>query len=179
MPVHAFRLAATDTAESPPAAPFSRLRPWLAALIVAVAFAATDRANAQDGFGMHGGATVDPDQGFFGMHYIKSVSGDLRIHPGADVGFGDGLTLATFHVDLAQWFDISPRWHLFFGGGPAVNVYRFDLGNGSDSDDSSTDVEGGFESMVGFAHESGVSFELRVGSNGSPDLRFSVGYTFK
>lgn len=69
-------------------------------------------------------------------------------------------------------------WQLYFGGGPAVNVYRFDLFPGANGD-SHTELEGGFDTMVGFAHDSGLMLELRVGASGSPDLRFGVGYTFK
>src|SRR5262245_27927533 len=91
-------------------------------------FAGAERAEAQRGFGLHGGATIDPDQGFVGMHFISNpLSGNFRVHPGADVGFGDSITLASFHIDFAQWFDLNPRWNLYFGGGPAVHVYRFDL----------------------------------------------------
>jgi hypothetical protein len=139
----------------------------------------TPRANAQDGFGLHGGGTIDPDQGFFGMHYVtRPLSGDLRVTPTADVGFGNSVVLAAFHIDFAQWFDINPRWNLYFGGGPVVNVYRFDLG-GLGGGNEETDIEGGFDTVVGFAHEHGMTFEMRVGANGSPDLRFAIGYTFR
>ena len=39
--------------------------------------------------------------------------------------------------------------------------------------------EGGFDTVVGFALSNGALFEMRVGANGSPDLRFGVGFTFK
>jgi hypothetical protein len=114
------------------------------------------------------------------MHYVsRPLTGDLRVHPGADVGFGDDVTLTAIHIDFAQWFEISQRWGLYFGGGPAVNIYRFDFGGPEGDDDSATEVEGGFDTLVGFAHESGWLFEMRVGSSGSPDLRFSVGYSFR
>jgi hypothetical protein len=145
-------------------------------LVAASPWACPGTASAQGGFGLHGGATIDPDQGFLGMHYITNpLTGDLRVHPGADVGFGDDLTLASLHVDFVQWFELNPRWHLYFGGGPAVNIYRFETGR----DDTATEVEGGFDTLVGFAHETGWTLEMRVGSSGSPDLRFAVGFTFK
>jgi hypothetical protein len=140
---------------------------------------AAGRANAQEGFGLHGGATIDPDHGFFGMYYIsRPLAGTLRIHPGADVGFGDDSLLAALHVDLAQWFEINPRWHLYFGAGPTVNIYRLDLRPSGDND-MLTDVDGGFETMVGFVRDRRWQLEMRVGANGSPDLRFTVGYTFE
>jgi hypothetical protein len=116
------------------------------------------------------------------MHFIsKPLAGDLRVHPGADVGFGNDVVLAALHIDFAQWFELNPRWNLYFGGGPTVNIYRFDLSAISRGaiDESDTEVEGGFDTLVGFAHESGWTFELRVGASGNPDLRFGVGLTFK
>jgi len=125
-----------------------------------------------------GGATVDPDQGFFGMSYVTApLSGELRLQPGADLGFGNDVILSTIHIDFAQWFTLNPKWQLYFGGGPAVNIYRFDFAN-SRGADSTTDVQGGFDTLVGFAHDSGATFEIRIGSNGSPNLRFAVGYGF-
>ena len=124
---------------------------------------------------MHGGASIDPDQGFVGIHYFARLADRLKIHPAADVGFGDDVTLIAIHIDFAQWFELgrSKRWSLYFGGGPAVNIYRFELG-----DDTEFDTEGGFDFVVGFAKRSGPMFEMRVGSSGSPDLRFAVGFTF-
>lgn len=154
------------------------------ALSCAFLAAAPGPAAAQEGFGFHGGASIDPDQGYFGLHYISNpLAGNLRVQPAADAGFGNDVTLAAFHVDFASWFELNPRWQLFFGGGPVVNIYRFDVadfgGVSQDGDDTITEAEGGFDTMVGFAHDSGWMFELRIGTNGSPDIRFGVGYTFK
>lgn len=137
-------------------------------------------AFAQEGVGFHGGATVDPDQGFFGMHFVtRPLSGDLRLKPGVDLGFGDGFTLATVRFDFANWFELNPRWKLYFGGGPAINIYRLEpVDLGGRSTEAELDLQGGFDTVVGFAHESRTSFEIRIGSNGSPTLRFAVGYTF-
>ncbi|MGE3840604.1 MAG: hypothetical protein AB7I50_03380 [Vicinamibacterales bacterium] len=144
---------------------------------VAVGLASVRPASAQSVV-FRGGATVDPDQGFFGMSYVTApLSGELRLQPGADLGFGNDVILSAIHIDFAQWFTLNPRWQLYFGGGPAVNIYRFDVGD-SRGGESTTDVQGGFDTLVGFAHESGATFEIRIGSNGSPNLRFAVGYGF-
>lgn len=142
---------------------------------LAVLAVAGGRAEAQQGFGFRGGGTIDPDQGFFGMHYFsQKIGGGPRAHLGADAGFGDGATLAAFHVDFAGWFELNPRWQLYLGGGPTVNVYRFDVGG---PEDSETWTRAGLESIVGIAHESGFLAELRVGTGDSPNLRLVVGYT--
>jgi hypothetical protein len=152
--------------------------PILGVIVVLMAVAAP--AHAQGGFGLRGGATLDPDQGFLGMHFVTGpLAGSLRMQPGADVGFGDDVVLAALHIDLAQWIELNPRWHLYFGGGPAVNIYRFETTVRGGDGESFTEVEGGFDTLVGFAHDTGWMFEMRVGSSGSPDLRFAVGFTFK
>lgn len=137
-------------------------------------------ALAQDGFGIHGGATVDPDQGFVGAHFITEINEGFRLHVGGDVGFGDDVTVSALRIDFAQWFELgSGKWSVYFGGGTAVNFYRFDeprLDEDGELDD--LEIEGGFDAIVGFASQKGPLFELRVGSNGSPDLRFLVGFTF-
>jgi hypothetical protein len=152
----------------------------LAAVAALGATVGAGPARAQNGFGLHGGATIDPDQGFFGMHFISNpLAGDLRVQPGADLGFGNDVILSAIHIDFAQWFEINPRWQLYFGGGPAVNIYRFDLEALGVGRGSETEVEGGFDSIVGFANDRGFTFELRVGASGSPNLRFGVGFTFR
>jgi hypothetical protein len=159
------------------------LRFFAACLIACAIWAAgAGSASAQGGFGLHGGGTIDPDQGYFGMHFISGpLTGDLRLQPSADLGFGDDLILSALHVDFAQWLEVNPRWHLYFGGGPSVNIFRFDVpdAGGGGGDDSFTEVEGGFDAIVGFAHDSGLTVEMRVGSSGAPDLRFGVGLTFR
>jgi hypothetical protein len=149
----------------------------VAAAAVVLASCAPALARAQDGVGFHGGATVDPEQGFFGLHYFAPLSSQLKVHPAADVGFGSDLTLVSLRADFAQWFELgrTGTWSLYFGGGPAINLYRFDTGAG---DDAELEAEGGFDFVAGFSSKRGPMLEVRVGSSGSPDLRFAVGYTF-
>jgi hypothetical protein len=137
-------------------------------------------AVAQEGFGFRGGVTIDPEQGFAGMHYLAAVADRLRLQPAAEVGFGSDLTLVTFRVDFTQWFELgASQWSLYVGGGPAVNILRYDDALAQLRGGDSIDVDGGFDFALGFAHRDGVMLEIRVGSAGSPDLRFGVGYTFR
>jgi hypothetical protein len=147
----------------------------LAAAVLVLVLCVPAMAAAQNGFGFQGGATIDPDQGFFGLHFFVPLTPQLKVQPAADVGFGNDLTLVSLHADFAQWFELGKgTWSLYFGGGPAVNLYRFDVGH----DDSEIDAEGGFDFVVGFSSKAGPMLEMRVGSSGSPDLRFAFGYTF-
>ena len=56
-------------------------------------------------------------------------------------------------------------------GGPAVNFFNPDAG------DSESDA--GINLLVGAKNNAGVFFEIKVGIEGSPDLKFGVGYTFR
>jgi len=154
---------------------------YAVALVTALVLAAAAPAFAQEGFGFHGGGTIDPDQAFFGMHFVsKPLGGGPRLYPGADVGFGNDLTLVAFHLDFAPWIELNPSWFLYVGGGPSVNIYRYDsLSGQGPGDHTSTDVKGGFDALVGFAHRSGLMLEMRVGSSYNPNLRFAAGFTFK
>jgi hypothetical protein len=60
-------------------------------------------------------------------------------------------------------------WHLYVGGGPALNIFR------SSND---TRPEGGFSGLAGIAHRSGLFAEAKVGALKSPSFKFGVGYTF-
>ena len=49
-------------------------------------------------------------------------------------------------------------------------------GRGRNGDD--TDIEGGFNIMVGIEHEGGLFTEFKIGALDSPDWKFLVGYSF-
>jgi hypothetical protein len=57
------------------------------------------------------------------------------------------------------------------GGGPSVNFYNADNGG--------SNTEGGFNFIIGAKQNRGLFFEMKVGVEGSPDLKFGVGYTFR
>jgi hypothetical protein len=127
-------------------------------------------ANAQQ-VGVRGGVSVDPDQAFFGVHYeTRPLIEHLTFRPNLELGVGDDITLVALNFEFAYWIPIQrTAWQLYLGAGPAVNIYSFD-------DD--TEVEGGFNILLGVQHRRGLFTELKVGTMDSPDLKFTIGYVF-
>ena len=131
------------------------------------------------GVGPRVGASVDPDQFYFGGHFeTGELVESLRFRPNVEVGVGDDLTLVAVNFEFVYRLPPNaPRlpnslsmWHLYVGGGPALNVYRF-------TDESES--EGGFNLLIGFEHSRGLFAEAKFGVLKSPNFKFGVGYTFR
>lgn len=135
---------------------------------------ASNPANAQEiAPGVQAGVSLDPDQFYFGGHIETSPLVDrLRLRPSVDIGIGDGGTLIAGNFDFTYTFPGRQAWNLYVGGGPSINWYNSDNGGGSDT-------EGGFNFIIGAKSRERLFFELKVGMEGSPDLKFGVGYTFR
>jgi hypothetical protein len=145
-------------------------------VILVVLFAVTGTASAQkQGIGVRGGASVDPDQFYFGLHYDTGPLVDrLSFRPNVEAGFGDGKTLVTFNFEFAYRIPIPKKaWSLYAGGGPAAVVTNVDHDG-----ESNTDVGGGFNLLIGVSHDKGLFAELKVGVIDSPSLKIGVGYSF-
>ena len=90
---------------------------------------------------------------------------------------GDNRTLVALNFEFT--YLLSPdaprlpsslqQWHLYVGGGPALNIFRFP---------NDTQPEGGFNGLIGLAHSGGLFAEAKVGALRSPRFKFSVGYAF-
>ncbi len=141
--------------------------------MLGVAWAAP--ASAQSAVGVRAGVSGDPDQFFVGVHVdTPPIIERLTFRPNMEIGFGDNTTLVALNIEFAYWLPIeNSPWQLYFGGGPAANIYKFDAGRGSD-----TEVEGGFNILVGVQHRRGLFTELKVGAVDSPDIKFAGGYVF-
>ena len=143
-------------------------------LVAAVLLLITADARAQ-GIGFQAGATVDPEQIFFGTHFESGdIMRGLRFKPSIDGGFGNGFTLATvnleflFHIPLGR-----SGWSLYQGGGPAIVMIRID----DPVEDLS--VHAGSVLTFGFAHAGGFFTDFKFGGGDSPQLKFVAGYTIK
>ncbi|HSC26576.1 MAG TPA: hypothetical protein VLD67_04840 [Vicinamibacterales bacterium] len=132
------------------------------------AFAAPAAAQAP---GVRAGASIDPDQFYFGGHYETAPLVDrLRFRPNVEVGLGDDVTVIALNFEFTYAFPSRNQWSLYVGGGPALNII--------DRDDD-TDPEGGFNILLGVEHRRGLFFEFKVGTIDSPDIKFGVGYTWR
>ena len=151
---------------------------WRAALGVLAAawiavLASVLSASAQDGPGLRAGFSANPDQFFFGGHYVtKPVWDRLRFQPNVEAGFGDDRTVVAFNMEFGYWMPVSPDWHAYVGGGPAMNLFS-SSGSGED------DVGPGFNVCLGLRRRGGLFFEMKVGAFDSPDFKLAVGYTFR
>jgi hypothetical protein len=128
------------------------------------------------GPGIRAGASVDPDQFYFGGHYETDALVDrLHFRPNLEVGVGDDLVTTAINFEFVYKFPTRSEWRLYAGGGPAVNFYSFDNGNNDDD----TETEGGLNFLFGAESRRGLFFEVKVGAIDSPDLKFGVGWTFR
>jgi hypothetical protein len=142
-----------------------RCLPALAGLLMTAA-----AAEAQ-GLGVRAGASVDPDQFYFGGHFETAPLADnLRFRPNVEIGVGNDVTVAALNFEFAYHFDAQSPWHIYAGAGPALNVFNVD---------SDTSSEGGFNILVGVQHQGGLFFEVKAGMLDSPDFKVGVGYVFR
>jgi hypothetical protein len=145
---------------------------FLACLVVFTGAVAAAPVQAQSiAPGVQGGVSLDPDQFYFGGHIETSPLIDrLRFRPSVDIGIGD-VTTVSGNFEFTYTFPSSQPWSLYVGGGPAINWYNFDNGG--------SDAQAGFNFLGGAKHNNGLFFEMKIGVEGSPELKFGVGYTFR
>jgi len=151
-----------------------RIRVPLCVCLVTLGLAAgiVTPAEAQVRTGVQGGVSLDPDQFYFGGHVETTPLVDrLRFRPSVDIGIGDDLVAVAGNFDFTYTFPGGREWNLYVGGGPSINFYNADNGG--------SDTEGGFNFIIGAKQNRGLFFEMKVGVEGSPDLKFGVGYTFR
>jgi hypothetical protein len=155
--------------------PMTRPLSW----IVAAVFLAATPVYAQSHAGIRAGVSGNPDQFFFGGHVETSpLAEHLTFRPNVEVGVGNDTTLLAFNFEFAYWVPMQKRhpWSLYFGGGPAANLYSF---GGGGPGRRNSDLTGGFNALVGIQHREGLFTELKVGAIDSPTVKFTVGYVFK
>ena len=132
----------------------------------------------QSGAGIRGGVSVDPDQFYFGGHVALGPLVDrLWFRPNLEIGIGDNRTLLGLNGEFTYWLPLQrSQWSLYVGGGPALNLIRFDEDRFGNRD---TAAEGGFNIVLGLGHSRGLFTELKVGALRSPDIKIGVGYSFR
>ncbi len=135
---------------------------------------------AATGWGPRLGLTIDPDQVHFGAHVDAGYLADqLRFQPNFEMGIGNDLTLAAFNFDMLYLFNTRmDAWRPYAGGGAGAIIVNRDGNRGNDSDlEAGLNLVGGIERSL----SSGGRFltELRLGLIDTPDLKWTVGWTFQ
>jgi hypothetical protein len=140
----------------------------LAALSFALLLAVP--AAAQVTTGVRAGASVDPDQFYFGGHVeTRNLVENVTFRPNVEVGIGDDLTLIAFNFELAYKFRAGRPWRPYVAAGPALNVV---------DTDSDTSANGGINFAIGAEHRGGLFGEVKFGMIDSPDFKFGIGFRF-
>jgi hypothetical protein len=144
---------------------------WFSLLVVTLLGVGAAPASAQ-GIGVRAGVSGDPDQFYAGLHYeTKELIDRLRFRPNIELGVGDDVTLVALNFEFAYKFPINRSvWSVYLGGGPALNIYEAN---------DETELQGGFNILLGLAHRRGLFTELKVGLGDSPGIKFGVGYSFR
>jgi hypothetical protein len=139
---------------------------------------AAGSAMAQMEFGMRAGVSIDPDQFHFGAHIITEPLIDkLSFRPNLEIGVGSDVTAIAANFEFAYQIPIPERdFSIYVGAGPALNIYRF---GDSFPQGRDTDAGGGFNILFGLEHENGLMGEIKVGTIDSPEVKITVGYTFR
>ena len=147
------------------------MRLGLCVLTASCLLAAVPAAAQSRSVGVRAGASVDPDQFYFGAHVeTRPLVDRIHFRPNVEIGVGDDTTLVAFNFDLAYKFKESSRWTPYAFGGPALNII-----NANDD----TDAAGGFNFGLGIEHRQGLFGELKVGVIDSPSFKIGIGYRFK
>ena len=153
------------------------------AVVIVIAFGVLSSAahaqtvsmqSARSQVGFQGGLSIDPDQAFVGVFWqTPEIGGRFHLRPGIDGGFGNNLRVATLNIDFIARFPLGASgWELIQGGGPSIVITKVD---GFDD----TDLGAGGSYIIGFAHDSGLFGEFRIGGGSVPNLKIGAGYALR
>jgi hypothetical protein len=128
----------------------------------------------QSQVGFQGGASIDPEQAFFGVFWqTPPIANRFHLRPGIDGGFGSDLRLATINIDFIVRFPLGASgWSLIQGGGPVIVLTKIDGFEG-------TDTSAGGSYIIGFAHDAGFFGEFRIGGGSVPALKMGAGWALR
>ena len=141
---------------------------FVSAAILTLAFA--NASAAQEHVGIRVGISGDPDQFVFGGHIETSpLLERLVFRPNAEIGIGDDVVLIAFNLEFAYKIPLEDNpWTVYVGAGPALNILSFSDDGRRGRDD--TEVEGGFNILLGAEHDGGLFTEFKIGASNSPAL---------
>src|ERR1700722_4453496 len=120
-------------------------------------------ASAQVSAGVRFGASLDPDQFYFGGHVeTPPVAGNMFFRPNVEVGLGNSEKVVAFNFELAYKFPSQQAWHLYVAAGPALNII---------DTNQNTSAQGGLTVGVGAEHRDGLFVEVKAGAINSPRIK--------
>src|ERR1700674_5126299 len=112
-------------------------------------------ASAQVSAGVRVGASLDPDQFYFGGHIETPPLADhVHFRPNVEVGIGNNATVVAINFELAYKFPSQQAWHLYAAAGPALNIIDAN---------HATSAQGGFTIGLGMEHRDGLFVEVKAG----------------
>ena len=128
-------------------------------------------ASAQVSAGVRVGASLDPDQFYFGGHIeTPPLAEHLYFRPNVEVGVGNNATVVAINFELAYKFPAQQAWHLYAAAGPALNIINTN---------HDTSAQGGFTIGLGAEHSDGLFVEVKAGAINSPSFKIGIGYRFR
>jgi hypothetical protein len=135
-------------------------------------------ALAQNAVGVQAGVSANPEQFFVGAHVgVAEIEKNFWFRPGADVGFGNRLTVFTLNGDFVYNFDLRKNpWTAYLGGGPSLVVATL---HRDAPFNNITDTGPGFNFLAGIRKPKGIFAEMKVGLMDSPEFKLGIGYSFR
>ncbi len=161
------------------------LRFCLAVLVSAVT---ADVALSQElgvrSFGLRGGINMNPDQFNFGAHMDAGrLASRVRLQPSFELGFGNGVLLASANFDAHYLFS-AKKFRPYAGGGLGVNFIdvKSGIGRGEGLNiEPVLNLIGGMEwgaPRAGSRAFRRYLLEVRVGMGDTPELKLVAGFNF-
>ena len=147
---------------------------------VTIGLMGVSSAQAQDGlgfrgWGLRGGATIDPDQIHGGIHIdAGQFAPRVRFQPSFEVGFGNDRVVGAINLDAFYTFS-QDSWKPYLGGGLGVALIDVDRDRGDDFH-----VEAGLNLVAGFfwGARDRYLLEMRAGVGDIPDFKVTAGIGF-
>src|SRR5260221_2530089 len=127
-------------------------------------------ARAQVSAGIRVGASLDPDQFYFGGHIeTEPLAEHIHFRPNVEVGVGNNAKVVAINFELAYKFSAQQAWRPYAIAGPALNIIRTN---------SHTNGQGRINVGLGVEHSDGLFAEAKVGAINSPSFKIGIGYRF-
>jgi len=140
--------------------------------ITLLSFAVAAPAAAQTlSTGVRVGASVNPDQFYFGGHVeTRPLADNITFRPNVEIGVGNDAKVVAFNFELAYTFGSKQPFQVYAFAGPALNVINVN---------HDTSSHGGFNIGIGIQHRGGLFGEIKAGTIDSPDFKVGIGYRFR